>query len=133
MPHLTIGIQGTNPVALFQTQSIIPLYMSHLFLMNIDNRDERRFYEIESRQNQWSLSELKRQFNSGIYERLALSRDKKGVKALADKGQIIGNPQDVLKDPYVLEFLGLDENTHYSESDLESAIIDEWFFPNNGA
>jgi predicted nuclease of restriction endonuclease-like (RecB) superfamily len=50
--------------------------------MNIDNRDERRFYEIESRQNQWSLSELKRQFNSGIYERLALSRDKKGVKTL---------------------------------------------------
>jgi predicted nuclease of restriction endonuclease-like (RecB) superfamily len=97
----------------------------YLFLMTIDNRDERRFYEIESRQNQWSLSELKRQFNSGIYERLALSRDKKGVKALADKGQIIGTPQDVLKDPYVLEFLGLDENTHYSESDLESAIIDK--------
>ncbi len=93
--------------------------------MNIDNRDERRFYEIESGQNQWSLSELKRQFNSGIYERLALSRDKNGVKALADKGQIIGNPQDVLKDPYVLEFLGLDENSHYSESDLESAIIDK--------
>jgi predicted nuclease of restriction endonuclease-like (RecB) superfamily len=97
----------------------------YIVLMNIDNRDERRFYEIESQQNQWSLSELKRQFNSGIYERLALSRDKKGVKALADKGQIIGNPQDVLKDPYVLEFLGLDENTHYSESDLESAIIDK--------
>ncbi|MDO8871315.1 MAG: PDDEXK nuclease domain-containing protein [Methanoregula sp.] len=97
----------------------------YLFLMNIDKRDERRFYEIESQQNQWSLSELKRQFNSGIYERLALSRDKKGVKALADKGQIIGNPQDVLKDPYVLEFLGLDENLHYSESDLESAIIDK--------
>jgi predicted nuclease of restriction endonuclease-like (RecB) superfamily len=93
--------------------------------MNIDNRDERRFYEIESRQNQWSLSELKRQFNSGIYERLALSRDKKGVKALANKGQLIENPQDVLKDPYVLEFLGLDENTHYSESDIESAIIDK--------
>jgi len=57
--------------------------------MNINNRDERRFYEIESRQNQWSLSELKRQFNSGIYERLALSRDKKGVKALANEGQLI--------------------------------------------
>ncbi len=97
----------------------------YVFLMTIDNRDERRFYEIESGQNQWSLSELKRQFNSGIYERLALSRDKKGVKALADKGQIIGNPQDVLKDPYVLEFLGLDEKAHYSETDLESAIIDK--------
>ena len=97
----------------------------YIFLMTIDNRDERRFYEIESRQNQWSLSELKRQFNSAIYERLAFSRDKKGVKVLADKGQIIGNPQDVLKDPYVLEFLGLDANTHYSESDFESAIIDK--------
>jgi predicted nuclease of restriction endonuclease-like (RecB) superfamily len=97
----------------------------YVFLMNIDNRDERRFYEIESGQNQWSLSELKRQFNAGIYERLALSRDKNGVKSLADKGQIIDNPQDMLKDPYVLEFLGLDENTRYSESDLESAIIDK--------
>jgi hypothetical protein len=75
----------------------------YIFLMTIHNRDERRFYEIESRQNQWSLSELKRQFNSAIYERLALSRDKKGLKALADKGQIIGNPHDVLKDPYVLK------------------------------
>jgi predicted nuclease of restriction endonuclease-like (RecB) superfamily len=97
----------------------------YVFLMNIGNRDERRFYEIESGQNQWSLSELKRQFNSGIYERLALSRDKDGVKSLADKGQIISNPQDMLKDPYVLEFLGLDEKTQYSESDLESSIIDK--------
>jgi predicted nuclease of restriction endonuclease-like (RecB) superfamily len=87
----------------------------YIHLMNIDNRDDGK--------NQWSLSELKRQFNSGIYERLALSRDKKGVKSLADKGQIVGNPQDVLKDPYVLEFLGLDEKSHYSENDLESAII----------
>ncbi|MCK9593758.1 MAG: PDDEXK nuclease domain-containing protein [Methanoregula sp.] len=60
--------------------------------MNINNRDERRFYEIESRQTQWSLSELKRQFNSGIYERLALSRDKKGLKALVKKGHIIEKP-----------------------------------------
>ncbi|GAB6285239.1 MAG: PDDEXK nuclease domain-containing protein [Methanoregula sp.] len=97
----------------------------YVFLLNIGNRDERWFYEIESRQNQWSLSELKRQFNSGIYERLALSRDKKGVKALADKGQIIAKPEDVLKDPYILEFLGLDESAKYSESDLESAIIDK--------
>lgn len=97
----------------------------YVFLMNIDNRDERRFYEIESKQNNWSLSELKRQFNSGVYERLALSRDKKGVKALAQKGHIIEKPEDVLKDPFVLEFLGLDEKARYSESDLESAIIDK--------
>ncbi|MFA4823900.1 MAG: PDDEXK nuclease domain-containing protein [Methanoregula sp.] len=118
-----IPISQTDPA---QFTPRFTLSWSHyVFLMNIDNRDERRFYEIESGQNQWSLSELKRQFNSGIYERLALSRDKNGVKSLADKGQIIGNPQDVLKDPYVLEFLGIDESTHYSESDLESAIIDK--------
>jgi predicted nuclease of restriction endonuclease-like (RecB) superfamily len=118
-----------TPIRQTQSAQFTPrftLSWSHyIVLMNIDNRDERRFYEIESRQNQWSLSELKRQFNSGIYERLALSRDKKGVKALANKGQFIENPQDMLKDPYVLEFLGLDENTHYSESDIESAIIDK--------
>jgi len=107
------------------TYSFTISWSHYVFLLNIDNRDERRFYEIESRQNQWSLSELKRQFNSGIYERLALSRDKKGVRALADKGQIIEKPQDMLKDPYILEFLGLDESAKYSESDIESAIIDK--------
>jgi predicted nuclease of restriction endonuclease-like (RecB) superfamily len=97
----------------------------YVFLMNINNRDERRFYEIESGQNQWSLSELKRQFNSGIYERLALSRNKKRIKDLAQIGNIIDKPEDMLKNPVILEFLGLDEKTHYSESDLESAIIDK--------
>ena len=97
----------------------------YVFLMNIDNRDERRFYEIESGQNQWSLSELKRQFNAGIYERLALSRNKERIKDLAQIGNIIEKPEDMLKNPVVLEFLGLDEKAHYSESDLESAIIDK--------
>jgi predicted nuclease of restriction endonuclease-like (RecB) superfamily len=96
----------------------------YVFLMNIGNQDERRFYEIEAQQNRWSLSELKRQFNTGLYERLALSRDKKGVRSLAQKGHVIEKPQDMLKDPYVLEFLGLDKRARYSESDLESAIID---------
>jgi predicted nuclease of restriction endonuclease-like (RecB) superfamily len=58
-----------------------------------------------------------------LYERLALSRDKKGVKQLAEKGQLITRPEEILKEPYVLEFLGLDEKAGYSESDLESAII----------
>jgi len=118
-----------TPIGQTLSDQCIPrftLSWSHyVFLMNIDNRDERRFYEIESGQNQWSLSELKRQFNSGIYERLALSRDKSGVRALAEKGHIIEKPGDMLKNPVVLEFLGLDEKTHYSESDLESAIIDK--------
>ncbi|MDD1693088.1 MAG: PDDEXK nuclease domain-containing protein [Methanoregula sp.] len=104
--------------------SKFPLSWSHyVFLLNIDNRDERRFYEIESQQNQWSLSELKRQCNAGIYEHLALSRDQNGVRALSREGHLIEKPEDMLKDPYILEFLGLDEQAHYSESDLESAII----------
>ncbi|HII99249.1 MAG TPA: DUF1016 domain-containing protein [Methanoregula sp.] len=97
----------------------------YVFLMNIKNRDERNFYEIESGQNQWSLSELKRQYNSGIYERLALSRDKEGLWPLSKNGQIIEKPGDMLKNPVVLEFLDLDEKTHYTENDLESAIIDK--------
>jgi predicted nuclease of restriction endonuclease-like (RecB) superfamily len=109
-----------------QFTSRFTLSWSHyLFLMNIRDHEERRFYEIEAQQGQWSLSELKRQFNTGLYERLALSRDKNGVKALAQKGQVIEKPQDMLKEPYVLEFLGLDESSKYSESDLESAIIDK--------
>lgn len=109
-----------------QSDLLFTLSWSHyVFLMNIANRDERKFYEIESKENQWSLSELKRQYNSGIYERLALSRDKTGLKALAQKGLIVEKPGDLLKDPYILEFLGLHEKTDYSESDLESAIIDK--------
>lgn len=96
----------------------------YLKLMRIDNVDERHFYEIESVKNDWSLSELKRQFNSSLYERLALSTDKENVKRLATDGQIIENPQDLVKDPYVLEFLGLPELAEYSETELEKRIID---------
>jgi predicted nuclease of restriction endonuclease-like (RecB) superfamily len=92
-------------------------------LMSIENPDERKFYEIECGNNNWSVRELCRQFDSSLYERLALSRDKKGVKALAEKGQIIEKPEDLMKDPYVLEFLGLKEDEKYSESELETAII----------
>lgn len=86
--------------------------------------DERHFYEIESVKNDWSLSELKRQYNSALYERLALSTDKEKVYRLAQEGQKIETPKDAVKDPYVLEFLGLKEYPEYSESELESRIID---------
>lgn len=95
----------------------------YLQLMRITNIDERHFYEIEAAKNDWSLSELKRQFNSSLYERLALSKDKKTVAQLATKGQIIELPQDLIKDPYVLEFLGLSELPEYSETELENRII----------
>ena len=96
----------------------------YLVLMRINRIDERGFYEIEAATNQWSLKELKRQMNSALYERLALSRDKAQIKALSEQGQIIVQPQDIIKDPYILEFLGLDEATAYSESQLETKIID---------
>ncbi|MBO4615643.1 MAG: DUF1016 family protein [Bacteroidales bacterium] len=96
----------------------------YLKLMRIDNPDERRFYEIEATENNWSLRELQRQFDSSLYERLALSRDKAGVKALAQKGQIVEKPEDMIKDPYVLEFVGLQELPQYNESELEQKLID---------
>ena len=103
-----------------------PLSWSHyLFLMGINNPAERQFYETEATKERWSLREMKRQFNSALYERLALSRDKKAVTEMSRKGQIIERPEDIVKDPYILEFLGLKEDSSYSESDLEQRIIDE--------
>lgn len=95
----------------------------YVFLMGVGNTAERSFYEIEAAEQGWNLDELKRQFNSGLYERLALSRDKAGILKLASEGQIVGKPEDMLKAPLVLEFLGLSEQARYSESDLENAII----------
>lgn len=97
----------------------------YIFLMAINNMEERSFYEIESANNNWSLRELKRLFDSGLYERLALSRDKEEIKELSTKGHIIERPRDMLKEPYVLEFLGLEERIAYSERELETAIIDK--------
>lgn len=110
-----------------QTLSVeFNLSWSHYInLMRIDNENERRFYEIETVNNGWSLRELQRQFDSALYERLALSKDKSGVKKLAEEGQIIEAARDVLKDPYILEFVGLSEETKYSETELEQRIIDK--------
>ncbi len=97
----------------------------YLMLMRLDNIKERKFYEIEAIENNWSLRELQRQFDSALYERLVLSRDKDAVKDLAEQGQLIEKPKDVLKDPYVLEFLGLPEKNSYSENELETSLIDK--------
>lgn len=95
----------------------------YLILMRMENIEERNFYEIESIQNNWSLRELRRQIDSALYERLILSRDKEKVKELALKGQIIEKPEDIVKDPYILEFLGLEEQSNYFENRLETEII----------
>ena len=97
----------------------------YLILMRMEDIDTRKFYEIEAIENNWSLRELKRQVNSSLYERLVLSKDKEKVKELAIKGQIIEKAQDVIKDPYILEFLGLDEKSEYSENKLETEIINK--------
>jgi len=97
----------------------------YLKLMHIDDEYERRFYEIECEKNNWSLRELQRQYDSALYARLALSRDKKGVHRLSEQGLVVEKPQDAIKDPYVLEFIGLSEKSEYSESDLEQKLIDK--------
>jgi len=97
----------------------------YVFLMRIDDEKERRFYEIESEKYNWSVRELKRQYDSALYTRLALSRDKEGILKLSEKGQIIEKPKDIIKDPYILEFLGLPELHQYSESELEEEIINK--------
>lgn len=97
----------------------------YLLLMRIENQEERSFYEKEAISSGWSLRELERQFNSALYERLLLSRNKDEVRRLADKGIEIEKPKDIVKDPYVLEFLGLQEKPSYSETELEQHLIDK--------
>ncbi len=97
----------------------------YVFLSRVENNAERKFYEIESLANSWGIKEMKRQFNTSLYERLALSRNKQKVLELSEKGHIIETSQDVIKDPLVLEFLGLEEKTGYSETELETAIINQ--------
>jgi predicted nuclease of restriction endonuclease-like (RecB) superfamily len=129
--QIASGQSQDIPVHIAQTPSAqlavaFPLSWSqYVFLLGIGDTAERQFYEIEAAQNSWTLPELKRQFDASLYERLALSRDKDEVRRLALEGQIVDAPKDLLKEPYVLEFLGLEEKAKYSESDLEAAIIDK--------
>lgn len=105
------------------SRNFVLSWSHYLVLIRIDNPAERSFYEIEAAENQWSLRELKRQFHSSLFERLALSRNKQEVMMLAKKGQQIQKAGDILKNPLTLEFLGLEEKSAYSESDLEHAIL----------
>ncbi len=93
-------------------------------IMQIDDPAKRSFYEIECADNNWSTRELDRQINSLLFERLALSKDKEGVLSLAKKGQQLATPDDLVKDPYVLEFLGLPQSERLLERDLESSLIE---------
>ena len=91
----------------------------YLELIKIEEENKRNFYLKEAINSKWSVRELQRQKNSLLYERLALSQDKAKVLELSEKGQIIKTGKDLVKDPFVLEFLDIKENTEYIESDLE--------------
>lgn len=97
----------------------------YLKLLRIDDENERKFYEIEAVKNNWSVRELERQYDSALYTRLALSRDKVKVKELSKKGLIIEKPKDAIKDPYILEFIGLPAHSSYTENQLEEEIINK--------
>ncbi|MFK7947360.1 MAG: YhcG family protein [Saprospiraceae bacterium] len=101
-----------------------PLSWSHYIeFLKIDDTLERSFYEQQSTIEKWSVRELRRQKDSALFQRLALSKDKKGILDLAQKGQELTKEEDLIKDPYVLEFLGFPEVKRYSEKELEAKII----------
>lgn len=117
----TSSIQQTSP-AEFEPM----LSWSHYCeLLKVEEPLARSFYEQEATHNNWSIRELKRQINSMLFERLALSKDTKIVMKMAKRGQIVEKPEDAIKDPYILEFLHLKEETSYTEYQLEQAIIDK--------
>ena len=112
--------------SLFEKEPPFIVSWSHyLQLMRIENEAERSFYEIEAAKTGWGVRTLQRQYNSSLYERLALSRDKEGVLRLATEGNVIAKPEDIIKQPTVLEFLGMEEKAKYSETDLETALINK--------
>lgn len=92
-------------------------------LLSINDDLERKFYQKQAEIENWTVRELKRQKKTGLFHRIALSKDKEKILELAQKGQIIQSEQDLIKNPYVFEFLGLPENELYKESDIENAII----------
>ncbi len=93
-------------------------------LLKTENELERKFYEKQCIKENWSVRELRRQMNSALFHRLALSKDKKGILQLSKKGQNIKDISEVIKDPYILEFLKIPERNKYSEKTLENKIID---------
>lgn len=108
----------------WQTVSAELSWSHYVQLISIDDSLSRSFYEKQCLKENWSIRELNRQKDSMLFERIALSKDKKGVLALAQKGQIIKEDKDVIKEPYVLEFLGIPENYKHSEKIIEQRIID---------
>ena len=94
-------------------------------LARIENPQERAFYEIEAEQGGWSVTHLERQIHTCLFSRLLKSQDQTGVLDLANRGQILERPLDIIKDPYVFDFMALPDQPQIRESDLESALINQ--------
>jgi predicted nuclease of restriction endonuclease-like (RecB) superfamily len=126
-------IQAVDIVGNIQIRQAVPSELNTLdlrlswthycLLIRVARKEARNFYEIECIKSNWSTRELERQIHSLLFDRLAKSRDKKGALALANKGHEVFHPLDLIKDPYVLEFTGLPEPPHFTESQLEEALI----------
>ena len=108
----------------FQTVSGKLSWSHYAELLTVSDDLARSFYEKQSIKENWSFREMKRQIDSALFQRLALSKDKKGVLALADKGHIISTSTDAIKDPYVFEFLNIPKDSIIKEHDLEKKLID---------
>ena len=98
-------------------------WSQYKWLLDIADKDKREYYILETINNCWTARQMKRQINSMLYERLLLSNDKESVLAMARKERAPEAPQEIVKDPMVLEFLGLEKKAHYYESDLETELI----------
>jgi predicted nuclease of restriction endonuclease-like (RecB) superfamily len=127
------GFTASNLLAMRRIYLVFPIqhalraelsWTHYRQLLRIDDPNKRSFYEIECANGNWSTRELERQMSSMLFERLALSRDKEGVMTLAREGQILREPTDLVKDPYVLEFLGLPQSELLYEKELESALLE---------
>ena len=118
---MSLAVKGTG-----STQGFSPdLSWSHYrVLMGVENPSERLFYEIEAEQEKWDVEHLKRQVHTLLFARLIKSKDKKGVMELSREGQVIKKPVDTIKNPYILDFLGLPDSDVLHESKIEKAIID---------
>jgi predicted nuclease of restriction endonuclease-like (RecB) superfamily len=107
-----------------QKPSDLLSWSHYVELLRIDDKLERSFYEQQAVRERWSVPELQRQKKSSLFLRLAAGKDKAGILQLASQGQIISQPGDLLRDPYVFEFLKLSEPHSVSETDLETLLCD---------
>ncbi len=109
---------------IFQTVSGILSWSHYIELIKLDNQIEISFYIAQCEKDNWTVRELQRQMKSMLFHRLALSKDKEQILELANNGVVVQQAEDILKDPYVLEFAGIPEQTVYTEKDLERRLID---------